>query len=100
MPAPKRYKIKWFNLVLLLLSVYFCYLVTARYIEMSSIRKETNAVSQQLEEAKRLNQQLQVERDQLLSPAYIEKLAREQLGLVKPGELPYVPSDSSGGKLK
>lgn len=93
MPAPKRYKIKWLNLVLLLLSVYFCYLVTARYIEMSSIQQETHAISQQLEEAKRLNQQLQAERDRLLSPEYIEKLAREQLGLVKPGELPYVPSE-------
>lgn len=92
MPAPKRYKIKWFNLALLLLSVYFCYLVTDRYLEMSSIRQETSAVSQQLEQAKTTNQQLQAERDRLLAPSYVEKLAREQLGLVKPGELPYVPS--------
>ncbi|KYZ78271.1 hypothetical protein AXX12_01645 [Anaerosporomusa subterranea] len=92
MPAPKRYKIKWFNLALLLLSAYFCYLVTDRYLEMSSIQRETSAVSQQLEQAQTVNQQLQAERDRLLAPAYVEKLAREQLGLVKPGELPYVPS--------
>lgn len=92
MPAPKRFKIKWFNLALLLLSAYFCYLVTDRYLEMSSIQQETSAVSQQLDQAKTTNQLLQAERDRLLTPAYVEKLAREQLGLVKPGELPYVPS--------
>lgn len=93
MSAPKRYKFKWFNLALLLLSVYFCYLVTDRYLELSSIRQETSAVSQQLNQAQIANQQLQAERDRLLAPSYIEKLAREQLGLVKPGEVPYVPAE-------
>jgi cell division protein FtsL len=79
-------------LALLLLSAYFCYLVTDRYLEMSSIQQETSTVNQQLDQAKTVNQQLQAERDRLLAPAYVEKLAREQLGLVKPGELPYVPS--------
>lgn len=92
MSAPKRYKIKWFNLVLLLLSVYFCYLVTDRYMELSAIRHETTVIRQQLEQAKNANQELQAERERLLAPAYVEKLAREQLGLVKPGEVPYIPA--------
>lgn len=93
MSLPKRYKVNWINLALALLTVYFCYLVTDRYLEMESIRRETSAVRQQLEQANTLNQQLQAERDRLLAPSYIEKLAREQLGLVKPGEMPYIPSD-------
>ncbi|MDU4961244.1 MAG: septum formation initiator family protein [Sporomusaceae bacterium] len=92
MSLPKRYKIKWLNLALALLSLYFCYLVTDRYLELASIRRETAAVRQQLEQAKNRNQQLQAEKELLLLPDYVEKLAREQLGLVKPGEVPYVPA--------
>ena len=92
MPLPKRYKIKWFNLALLLLSVYCCYLITDRFLELSAIRHETSVVRQQLEQAKTAQQELQAERERLLAPAYIEKLAREQLGLVKPGEVPYIPA--------
>lgn len=92
MPAPKRYHIKWFNLALLLLSVYCCYLLADRYMELSSIQQETAAVRQKLEQAKSANQELEAERERLLAPAYVEKLAREQLGLVKPGEIPYVQS--------
>lgn len=92
MPAPKRYRIKWLNLALLLLSAYCCYLVTDRFLELAAIRQETNAIRQQLDQAKTANQELQAERERLLSPAYVEKLAREQLGLVKPGEVPYIPA--------
>jgi len=31
------------------------------------------------------------EKKHLASPTYVEKIAREQLGLVKPGEVPYIP---------
>ena len=92
MPAPKRYRIKWFNVALLLLSVYFCYLVTDRYLELSAIRHETSLVKQQLEQAKTANTELKAERDRLSKPEYVEKLAREQLGLVKPGEAPVIQS--------
>ena len=32
-----------------------------------------------------------MKKNKLNSPAYVEKIAREQLGLVKPGEVPYIP---------
>lgn len=92
MTAPKRYRIKWFNLALLLLSVYFCYLVTDRYLELAAVRHETNVLRNHLDQAKTVNQELKAERDRLMAPAYVEKLAREQLGLVKPGEAPIVQS--------
>lgn len=92
MQSQKRYKVNWLNIALLCLSVYCFYLVTDRYMELSSIRQETAVVRQQLEQATTLNKDLEAERDRLLDPAYVEKLAREQLGLVKPGEAPYVPA--------
>ena len=93
MPAPKRFRVNWLNLALLLLSVYFCFLVIDRYMELSAVRKETAVIKQQLEQAKAINQELLSEKERLRTPSYVEKLAREQLGLVKPGEVPYLPSD-------
>lgn len=58
---------------------------------------EWYALSRQMEEASRIRDQLQQEHQELEEkkaslndPAVIEKKAREELGLVKPGEVPYV----------
>lgn len=58
---------------------------------------EWYALSRQLEEASRIRDQLQQENQELENqkaaledPAVIEKKAREDLGLVKQGEVPYV----------
>ncbi len=37
-----------------------------------------------------MNEKLEEEKKQLQTPEAIEKVAREELGLVKPGEVPYV----------
>lgn len=91
MTAAKRYRVNWFNLVLVVLVVYFGYLVIGQYFELIAVRREAEMVQQQLEQARQKAQQLQVERERLQSPDYIEKLAREELGLVKPGEAPVLP---------
>lgn len=91
-PAPKRYKVKWLNIALLFISVYCFYLVTDRYLELMSLHQQADITRSRLENAEKINQELQAERDRLQTPSYVEKLAREQLGLVKPGEVPYVPA--------
>ena len=42
-------------------------------------------------ELEQSNKSLADEKSKLSSPAYVEKIAREELGLVKPGEVPYIP---------
>lgn len=93
MVQPKRpYRINWFKLLLLCVTGYFLYIIAGQQIELYKVRRQTAGARFQLEQAKRLNQELQEERNRLSTPAYVEKLAREQLGLVKPGEIPYIPA--------
>lgn len=57
---------------------------------MAAIDRETAAAEIKLVEAQKRNTELVEERTKLNDKAYVEKLAREELGLVKPGETPYV----------
>jgi len=57
-------------------------------ITMSRIQKEIGSKQQQLDDIKQKNERLQdeVEKINSNSPDYLEKLARERLGMIKPGE--------------
>ena len=52
---------------------------------------ETAAIRARMQELEQANKALTEEKVKLSNPAYLEKLAREELGLVKPGEVPYIP---------
>ncbi|MEN6413360.1 MAG: septum formation initiator family protein [Veillonellales bacterium] len=92
MSRHRKLRIRWFRLTLLALVVYFIFLCVGQQSRLSAINSETRATRQQLEQLQQINDSLAEEREQLNNPAYIEKLAREELGLVKPGETPYIPA--------
>ena len=55
-----------------------------------AIYQEKQHIEQQLQELQQRNDELEQEKAKLQDPKNIENVAREQLGLVKPGEVPYV----------
>ena len=55
-----------------------------------AIYQEKQHIEQQLQELQQRNDELEQEKEKLQDPKNIETVAREQLGLVKPGEVPYV----------
>ncbi|WP_246105420.1 FtsB family cell division protein [Sporomusa termitida] len=71
---------------------YFCYVIILQQTELYQIRREMDVVNTRLAEAEGVNKSLTAEKKQLSMTEYIEKVAREQLGLVKPGEVPYIPA--------
>ncbi|MCX7780141.1 MAG: septum formation initiator family protein [Negativicutes bacterium] len=71
---------------------YFFYVLAGQQLELNAIHRETEASRQKLEQLKQVNASLNEELERLKKPSYIEKLAREELGLVKPGEVPYIPA--------
>ena len=71
---------------------YFCYVIILQQTELYKIRREMDAVNTRLAEAEGVNKNLTAEKEKLSMTEYIEKIAREQLGLVKPGEVPYIPA--------
>jgi cell division protein FtsL len=75
------------------------------YWEGYQLRREAATLVREREDIRRQNAQLREEIRLLSTPEYIERLAREQLGLVKPGEIAIIlvqptpaPSPAGGGE--
>lgn len=85
-------RFSWFRLCLLVMVGYFCYMIIIQQTELSRIHREIEAVNSKLSESTEINKSLIAEKEKLSTAEYIEKVAREQLGLVKPGEVPYIPA--------
>lgn len=86
----KKQKIKL--AILLLIFGYICYIFISQQITMYRISKEMKIQQQEEQIAKEKNQKLQDEVKMSKSDTYIEKLAREKLGLIKEGETPVIDS--------
>ncbi len=69
--------------------IFFCILIVQGY-EMMQIYQEQQHVHQQLEQLQQRNKELEAEKAKLSDPKYIESVARDELGLVRPGEVPYI----------
>jgi len=61
---------------------------------MYSINRQIEQVEQEEQSVMEKNQKLKDEVKMSKSDSYIEKLARERLGLVKPGETPVIDSSN------
>ena len=68
---PKKRRFSWFFLVLILVIAYFSSIMISQQMYLSQVMR------QEWENLNRMD--------------YIEKLAREELGMTREGELPYSP---------
>lgn len=79
-----------FRLVLLVLLFGFAYVFIRQSCDLWAIHQEYQLNQLKLEQAEQVHQSLIDEKNKLTTPDYIEKIARDDLGLVKPGEVPYL----------
>ena len=91
MAVRRRYRVRWLRVLILVTAAYFVYLAIGQQFELYTIHRETAALQDRIAELEQSNKALIDEKSRLASPSYVEKIAREQLGLVKPGEVPYIP---------
>jgi cell division protein DivIC len=82
----------WFIFVMLLVFVGFSYTLFEQQRQMVTIDQDYAAAAQRLAQAQVVNDALRQEKMDLNDPAYIERIAREELGLAMPGEMPYIPA--------
>lgn len=59
----------------------------ASYLSLYRLQRESYRLEREVETLRRANAQLREEIRRLHSPRYIERLAREELGLLRPGEI-------------
>lgn len=83
----KKPNIFWpvFAILIIFLAVF-----SYQVYELVQLKRTEYQLQQDFEEQKAMNEKLEEEKKQLQTPEAIEKVAREELGLVKPGEVPYV----------
>ena len=82
----------WFAVLLLFIVLYFSYTAIQQYLQLKAISQEQAAVEARLSQAQKVNEGLLQEKNNLGKIDYIEKIAREELGMTKQGEMPYISS--------
>ena len=91
MAVRRKYHIRWLRVLILLAAAYFLFLAVGQQFELYTIQQETLSLKDRINELEHSNRFLTEEKIRLNSSSHVEKIAREQLGLVKPGEVPYIP---------
>jgi Septum formation initiator len=69
---------------------YFAYLMIGQEQIIRDKSNQIASVNQKIEDEKSKTEELKKQKDQVNSPEYIEKIARDQLGMVKPDEKVFV----------
>jgi len=85
----KRSGFNWFALFMFLMIAYFSTVLISQQVHLSHVSESQRIADKRLEAAKATNVRLQKELADLQNIDNIEKIAREDLGLAKEGELPY-----------
>ena len=81
------------GIIIVLVIGFFSISVIKQVIVLKRIKSDISTQAQELEELKEKNIKLQAELDRAQSNnEYLEKLARERLGLIKEGEQQIIPS--------
>lgn len=73
---------------------YLGCLIVKQEMYLSEINQQTITTQKQLDEATEQNKNLKTEKENLQKPEYIERVARDELGMTKPGEVPYISSEN------
>ncbi len=76
-------------------AIAFVYTFVNQQITLSQKNRQIEELTEKVAVAKEETERLQQEVDNLSDPEYIEKIARERLGLVRPNERIFVDSNKS-----
>ena len=85
-------RLDWFVVLMVGIVGYFSYMMVSQHFYLNSVNQDYDAAQQRLQAAQQEHDALLQEKGQLNDPAYIEKIAREELGMTRQGEMPYIYS--------
>lgn len=88
----QRRQINWFVIIMIIMFLLAAFKLGEQAITYRDLSQERIKAEERLKSAQEENDRLNQEKEQLNDPEYIEKLAREELGMTKNGEIPYVYS--------
>ena len=88
---------RWFVITVLIILGYFGSMIVSQGLYLSHVHEDQMLATERLTAAQAENDRLRAEKERLGELAYIEKLAREELGMTGEGELPYAPGKRANG---
>jgi len=77
--------------LLIIVIIVFAFKLVTNMRKVNKMENELNNLQQQVQEEMERNEELKEEIERVKSHDYIEKVARDELGLVKPGEILFIP---------
>ena len=91
----KKVRLNVGRVLLLALMLWIGFGFARNAVANFKLRREIESLQRRIAVLEMRNQDLEREIEEWLSPENVEKIAREQLGLVKPGEIVYRLSESA-----
>lgn len=92
MPRRRRKRgLNGFFILILAIVGYFVTIIISQQYYLTQVGRDQLLADERLAVATAENERLKAEMEQLNQLPYIEKLAREELGMTAAGELPYAP---------
>lgn len=98
--AERKVRVKPGRILLLLLVLWVGFSFARNAVANYQLRQEIRALEKRLEVLELRRADLEREIEEWLSPENVERIAREQLGLVKPGEVLYRLSEPAPGEIE
>ncbi len=86
-------KIRWGKILMVVFTVFVLLQFGQQYIKYTEVNSEIAVYEDKLEVAEAKYEDLKQEKSLLLSDSYIEKMAREDLGMIKKGEVLLSPAE-------
>ncbi|WP_297963385.1 septum formation initiator family protein [uncultured Anaerovibrio sp.] len=87
---PQKRQINWFVIAMVIMFLLAAVKLGEQALTYHDLNQDKVQAEARLKAAQKENEQLNQEKEQLMDPAYVEKLAREDLGMTKAGEIPYI----------
>lgn len=86
----KKYKIDYIRLLLIVCIVYFSVTFVKQQLEINEYNVKINSVTQDISDARKEINKLNETKEKVNDLEYIEAVARQELGLVKPYEKVFI----------
>ena len=83
-------KVDYLRLVLIIVLVYFSITFVRQQLNINEYNVKISSIKEDIDETKAKIEELQEKKEKVNDAKYIEKIAREELGLVKPYEKIFV----------
>lgn len=89
----KRYKVDYLRVILVVALVLFSITFAKQQFKINEYNVQINSIKQDIAEAKQDTEELKAVESKINDSEYIEQIARDELGLVKPYEKIFIDVD-------